>query len=206
VDNNVKFKIKSYIEILKYTEDKQKREWILQIINEYLENYDEIGITNNSSNKLKKAKDIILSNMSNGKCKADDIVNLLESKGFSKGTINRAKQELSIKSIREGGIADNGIWYWISIDPYKDRIEEWLNEQTIPYTSAYDIWCNCLNMNRHAYTHKEAFRINQIIDQLPNWHKVSTVKITRKTEGGHTYFKYQGKGYKNKVPHSGDSI
>ena len=40
-DNNIKFKIKSYIEILKYTENKDERERILSIVNEYLENYED---------------------------------------------------------------------------------------------------------------------------------------------------------------------
>ncbi len=89
-------------------------------------------------------------------------------------------------------------------DEWTGLIESWLDEQTendsSSYTSALDIWCNCLNREKGTYTNREAYRINQIISQLPNWRKVSTVKITRKTEGGHTYFKYQGKGYKYELP------
>lgn len=89
-------------------------------------------------------------------------------------------------------------------DEWAGLIESWLDEQTeesiVFYTSALDVWCNCLNREKGTYTNKEAFRINQIIEQLPNWSRVNSVKIKRTTDSGHVYFKYHGRGYKYELP------
>lgn len=94
-------------------------------------------------------------------------------------------------------------------DEWTGLIESWLDEQiergsadsnTAIYTSALDIWRNCLNRDEGSYTNKEAYRINQIIDQLPNWNRANSVKIKRTTDSGYVYFNYHGRGYKYELP------
>ena len=76
------------------------------------------------------------------------------------------------------------------------KIKIYLDDKN--YTSAKDIWVNCLNRRNETYTNRSAYRINNIIRNLPDWRYVCSVRITRKLEKGGT-FNYHGKGYKKEM-------
>lgn len=87
---------------------------------------------------------------------------------------------------------------WIGI------IEPWLEDQiksgSDQYTSALDIWVNCLKREEGTYTNREGYRINQILDSLECWHRVTSVRIARKSREGCIYFNYHGRGYRYEAP------
>lgn len=72
---------------------------------------------------MNEIKDYIVRNMPEGKRKASEMLTLLTANGFSETTVKRAKQELDIKSVREG-YGDSGSWMWVlpegfdRLDPY----------------------------------------------------------------------------------------
>ena len=83
-------------------------------------------------------------------------------------------------------------------------IEPWLEDQIkngiSSYTSALDIWRNCFNRDDASFSKNEAYRINQILDSLECWHRVTSVRIIRKSREGHIYFDYRGRGFRYELP------
>lgn len=72
---------------------------------------------------INEIKAYIVRNMPDGKRKASEMLTLLTANGFSETTVKRAKQELDIKSVREG-YGNSGSWVWVlpegfdKLDPY----------------------------------------------------------------------------------------
>ncbi|GHV37260.1 hypothetical protein FACS18949_17440 [Clostridia bacterium] len=65
--------------------------------------------------KRDSAKDFITSNLANGAAPATEIKTLAESAGISKNTLERAKSDLGIKSVQQGGA-----WLWSLPDAEAD--------------------------------------------------------------------------------------
>ncbi len=70
---------------------------------------------------INEIKEYIVRNMPEGKRKASEMLTLLTANGFSETTVKRAKQELDIKSVREG-YGDSGSWFWVLPDEF-DRLD-----------------------------------------------------------------------------------
>jgi len=68
--------------------------------------------TRNKSKAIDRAQDFLKELLSNGPVTSERVFEATGEHGFSKSTIYRAKDELRIKPNREGGIAENGSWYW----------------------------------------------------------------------------------------------
>ena len=66
---------------------------------------------------INEVKDYIVSNMPDRKRKSSEMLTLLSANGFSETTVKRAKQELGIKSVREG-YGNTGSWVWILPESY----------------------------------------------------------------------------------------
>jgi len=87
-------------------------------------------------------------------------------------------------------------------EEWRGLIETWLEnrvhdpEKERQFTCAVDIWCNCFGKDKGAFSNKEAYRINQILDDLPLWERTSTVRITERTKDGYAYFDYRGRGFR----------
>lgn len=87
-------------------------------------------------------------------------------------------------------------------EEWRGLIETWLEERVHDqkkgkqFTCAVDIWCNCFGKDKGTFTNKEAYRINQILDDLQAWERVSSVRIIERTKDGYTYFDYRGRGFR----------
>jgi len=68
--------------------------------------------TRNKSKAIDRAQDFLKELLSNGPVTSERVFETAGEHGFSKSTVNRAKEKMGIKPYREGGIAENGSWYW----------------------------------------------------------------------------------------------
>ena len=80
-------------------------------------------------------------------------------------------------------------------DEWTGIVETWLEkkvkENNKRYTSGLDIWVNCLSRDKGSFTTREATRINQILDSLSDWDRISSVHITDGID-----FDFRGRGFK----------
>ena len=78
--------------------------------------------TGKNPDVINEVKEYIVRNMPDGKRKASEMLHLMTANGFSDTTVHRAKQELDIKSVREG-YGDSGSWFWVLPDNSFDRYD-----------------------------------------------------------------------------------
>lgn len=85
-------------------------------------------------------------------------------------------------------------------EEWTGTIEPWLEdavkEKNKKYTCGLDVWCNCFHRDQASFTSKEAKRINEILDSLPEWERSSSVRVKEENSEGRAYFDYHGRGYK----------
>ena len=88
-------------------------------------------------------------------------------------------------------------------EEWKGIIEPWLQslivgsnlERSRMETCALDIWCNCFKKDKGTFTRREAQRINEVLESLPDWEKTSGVRIEIKSV--EPPFMYRGRGFKH---------
>ena len=75
-------------------------------------------------------------------------------------------------------------------------ITTWLSTKNRNQTCALDIWCNCFGRDKGSYSNRDGYRINAIMDSLPEWERCSGIRITLTASDGKPYFDYRGRGFK----------
>lgn len=115
MQDNIRFKINSYLQLLKYIDTVDERANKVAIVSELLDMIPNKRIYGGKGSPTKEeCMDMIIELF--GESNAVDaqiIVGILESKGFSISTIKRAKESLGIESKHVGGFGDAGKWEWI---------------------------------------------------------------------------------------------
>ena len=108
--DNVRFKINSYLQILKYIDDSSLRNEIVESVCVLLTSIPNTQHGKKSSDKLEACCDKINELFANTNLiNALDAMNILEGCGFSLPTIKRAKKNLGVKSTKQ---TYQGQWCW----------------------------------------------------------------------------------------------
>lgn len=115
MQDNIRYKINSYLQLLKYIDNAEERANKVVIVSELLDMIPNRRIYSGKGSPTKEeCMDTIVDLFGESDTIDSQIIlDILESKGFSKGTIDRAKQELGIESKHEGGFSNIGKWKWI---------------------------------------------------------------------------------------------
>lgn len=106
MQDNTRFKINSYLQLLKYVDDADLRNDLIDEIREMLQ----LMSTGKNYNLCCQKIDELFQN--NDFLYANDVIQELKRSGFSESTIRRAKAELHISSEHNGYGADSK-WIWI---------------------------------------------------------------------------------------------
>ena len=74
---------------------------------------DLLGSGQRNDTDVDRAKEILTTTLSAGPvCAVDALAEVTLFAEVSERTVKRAKRELGVKSVREGGVGDGGTWYW----------------------------------------------------------------------------------------------
>ena len=106
MQDNTRFKINSYLQLLKYVDDAELRNNLIDEIREMLQTIPAGKQFNLCCQK------IIELFQNNDFLYANDVIQELKRSGFSESTIKRAKAELHISSEHKGYGEDSN-WIWI---------------------------------------------------------------------------------------------